>query len=676
MISWRVMGSIPDKTGQEIERLVRELNHHSYLYYVLDSPEITDEEYDRLYRRLKELEGRYGLLLPDSPTRRVGAPPLDKFQRVKHSEPMLSLDNAFSEDEMREFDRRGKRFLGSNDEIDYTVEPKYDGLAVELTYRHGIFYKASTRGDGYEGEDVTLNIRTLKSLPLKIEGDLIPEEIDIRGEIYMSIIEFAKLNKERERSGESIFANPRNAAAGSVRQLDSSVTASRRLYLACYGLGAIKGIEFKRHRDFINWLENSHFPVPLMVEPVKGIDRVIEVIRIIEEKRSGFPFEADGAVVKVDEFDIQKALGVKTREPRWAIAYKFKAHRGITRILNIEPSVGRLGTITPIAHLEPVSIGGVTVARSTLHNWDEIRRKDIRIGDTVEVERAGDVIPRIVSVLKSKRTGDEVELPPPQKCPVCFSSVLREEGEVAYRCVGLNCPAQIKERLRHYASRAAMDIKGLGEKNVELMYSEGLIRNFTDIYGLRRDDLIKLSGFAEKSAMNMVDAVNSSRQTTLARFLYSLGIIHVGESAAKLLAMNFKRLEDLYHVERQAIVEIKQIGEKIADSISRFFSDPENIRTLDRLRLYGLKVLNPDYLDMEKKGLSLHNITFVITGTLPSSRREVQEIIESMGGRVIGTVSRSTNYLVAGENPGSKLNKAAELGVKVISYEELLTMLN
>ena len=675
MISWRVMGSIPDKTGQEIKRLVRELNHHSYLYYVLDSPEITDEEYDRLYRRLKELEGRYGLLLPDSPTRRVGAPPLDKFQRVKHSEPMLSLDNAFSENEMREFDRRVKRFLGSEDEIDYTVEPKYDGLAVELTYRHGIFYKASTRGDGYKGEDVTLNIRTLKSLPLKIEGSLIPEVIDIRGEIYMSIVEFTKLNKERERSGESIFANPRNAAAGSVRLLDSSVTASRRLHLACYGLGAIKGLEFKRHRDFISWLKNAHFPVPLMVEPVKGIDRVNEVIRNIEEQRSGFPFEADGAVVKVDEFDIQKALGVKTREPRWAIAYKFKAHRGITRILNIEPSVGRLGTITPIAHLEPVSIGGVTVTRSTLHNWDEIRRKDIRIGDTVEVERAGDVIPRIVSVLKSKRTGDEVELPPPQKCPVCFSRVLREEGEVAYRCVGLNCPAQIKERIRHYASRAAMDIEGLGEKNVELLYSEGLIKNFTDIYGLRREDLMKLSGFAEKSAMKMVDAVNRSRQTTLARFLFSLGIIHVGESAARLLARNFKSLEDLYHVERQTIVEIKQIGEKIAGSISRFFSDPENIRTLDRLRLYGLKVLNPDYSNIEKNGLPLHNITFVITGTLPRSRREVQEIIESRGGRAIGTVSRSTDYLVAGENPGSKLNKAEELGVKVISYEKLLTIL-
>jgi DNA ligase (NAD+) len=675
LISWRVMGSIPDKTGQEIERLVRELNQHSYLYYVLDSPEITDEEYDRLYRRLKELEGRYGLLLPDSPTRRVGAPPLDKFQRVKHSEPMLSLDNAFSENEMREFDRRVKRFLGSEDEIDYTVEPKYDGLAVELTYRHGIFYKASTRGDGYEGEDVTLNIRTLKSLPLKIEGSLIPEVIDIRGEIYMSIVEFTKLNKERERSGESIFANPRNAAAGSVRLLDSSVTASRRLQLACYGLGAIKGLEFKRHLDFISWLENAHFPVPLMVEPVKGIDRVMEVIRNIEEQRSGFPFEADGAVIKVDEFDIQKALGVKTREPRWAIAYKFKAHRGITRILNIEPSVGRLGTITPIAHLEPVSIGGVTVTRSTLHNWDEIRRKDIRIGDTVEVERAGEVIPRIVSVLKSKLTGDEVELPPPQKCPVCSSRVLREEGEVAYRCVGLNCPAQIKERLRHYASRAAMDIEGLGEKNVELLYSEGLIRNFTDIYGLRREDLIKLPGFAEKSAMKMVDAVNRSRQTTLARFLYSLGIIHVGESAARLLARNFKSLEDLYHVERQTIVEIKQIGEKIAGSISRFFSDPENIRTLDRLRLYGLKVLNPDYSNIEKKGLPLHNNTFVITGTLPRSRREVQEIIESRGGRAIGTVSRSTDYLIAGENPGSKLNKAEELGVKVISYEELLTML-
>jgi DNA ligase (NAD+) len=491
----------------------------------------------------------------------------------------------------------------------------------------------------------------------------------------MSVRDFAELNKERERNGESIFANPRNAAAGSVRQLDSSVTASRRLNLACYGLGAIKGLRFERHRDFISWLENAHFSVPLMVEPEKGIERVIEVIRTIEKKRPGFPFEADGAVIKVDEFDIQKMLGVKTREPRWAIAYKFMANRGITKILNIEPSVGRLGTITPIAHLKPVSIGGVTVARSTLHNWDEMGRKDIRIGDTVEVERAGDVIPRIVSVLKSERTGDEVALLPPQKCPACFSTVVKEEGEVAYRCIGLNCPAQIKERIRHYASRSAMDIEGLGEKNVEILYSVGLIKNFTDIYRLGKEELIKLPGFAEKSAMKLVDAINRSRQTTLARFLYSLGINHVGESAAKLLATNFKSLEDLYYVEQKRIVEIRQIGEKIAGSISSFFSDPDNIRTLDRLKSYGLKILNPDYSDSAKKVLPLHNITFVITGSLPRSRREVKEIIENRGGRSSDTVSRSTDYLVAGDNAGSKLKKAEELGLKVISYEELLTML-
>jgi len=394
---------IPPEVKQEIERLVRDLNYHCYRYYVLDSPVISDEEYDRLFLRLKEFEEKYNYILPDSPTQRVGAPPLDKFEKVRHTEPMLSLDNAFSHEEVREFDGRVKRFLGADDEIEYTVEPKYDGLAIELTYRDGLLLRASTRGDGYAGEDVTRNIRTIKSVPLKIQGvKEVPGEIDIRGEIYMDIEEFEALNREREEKGESPFANPRNAAAGSVRQLDPSITASRRLHLTCYGPGAVKGVEFRSQWEFIRWLEKARFPVPAIVRLAKGVDEVVEVIREIEEKRRHFPFETDGAVVKVNDFELQRTLGVKTREPRWAIAYKFPAHQGTTRVREIIPSVGRTGVITPVALLEPVRIGGVTVSRSTLHNWDEIEKKDIRVGDTVVVERAGDVIPHVVMVIKGK----------------------------------------------------------------------------------------------------------------------------------------------------------------------------------------------------------------------------------------------------------------------------------
>ncbi len=666
---------IPENIKHEIEKLVSELNYHCYRYYVLDSPVISDEEYDRLYLKLKKLEDDYGFILPDSPTKRIGAPALDKFEKVKHTEPMLSLDNAFSYDDVIEFDKRVKRLLETDKDVEYTVEPKYDGLAIELSYKNGLLYKASTRGDGYEGEDVTANIRTIKSVPLKIEGVAVPLEIDIRGEVYIDIVDFERLNREREENSESLFANPRNAAAGSIRQLDSSITAARRLHLACYGIGAVKGIELKNQIGLIRWLEKARFPVPAIVKEAKGVDNAVNVIKEIEEKRSSFPFETDGAVIKVNDFNLQRQLGIKTREPRWATAYKYPAHQGTTRIIEIIPSVGRTGVITPVALLEPVKIGGVTVSRSTLHNWDEIERKDIRVGDYVVVERAGDVIPHVVTVIKEKRTGKEKHFTIPEKCPVCGSKVVREEGEVAVRCIGLDCPAQVQERIRHFVNRQAMDIEGLGEKNVELLYSTGLIKHFADIYKLKKEDLLKLPRFAEKSAQNLIDAIEKSRNTTLSKFLYGLGIIHVGEYAAKLLSANFERLEDLHHIKAETVMEIKQIGEKIANSVTAFFSDPENIRTIEKLKLLGLKITNPDFKEKEKGNLPLDGLTFVITGALPKSRKEVEERIEELGGHAASSVSKSTDYLIVGDEPGSKLDKARSLGVKTVTYDELLKMI-
>mgnify|MGYP001590458743 CR=1 FL=1 len=666
---------IPEEIKKKIEKLVKDLNYHSYRYYVLDSPVMSDEEYDRLYRHLKELEEKYNYVLPDSPTQRIGAPPLEKFEKVKHTEPMLSLDNAFSHDEVREFDKRIKKLLGTEDEVEYTVEPKYDGLAIELTYRKGLLYRASTRGDGYEGEDVTQNIKTIKSVPMKIEAERVPGEIDIRGEVYMNLDEFEKLNKQREKNSEAVFANPRNAAAGSVRQLDPSITTTRKLYLACYGIGAVKGINFNSQSEFIKWLEESRFPTPAKVEAVKGIDKVIGAIKEVEEKRGDFSFETDGAVIKVNDLGLQQKLGVKTREPRWAIAYKFQAHQGTTRIKEIHGSVGRTGVITPFAVFEPVRIGGVTVSRSTLHNWDEIERKDIKVGDTVVVERAGDVIPHVIMVIKEKRTGKEKKFPIPERCPACGSRVVREEGEVAVRCVSLHCPAQVQEKIIHFASRGGMDIEGLGEKNVELLYSRGIIKHFEDIYKLKKEDLLELPRFAEKSAQNLIVAVEKSKHATLSKFLFAIGILHVGEYTAKVLAKNFRKLEDLYKVTPERIMQIKQMGEKIASSVSAFFNDEKNIKTLESLKSLGLKLNNPDFA-FEKKGeMPLEGLTFVITGALPKSRKEVEDLIEANGGHAASAVSASTSFLVAGEDPGSKLDKAKSLGVKTISYNELLKMI-
>jgi DNA ligase (NAD+) len=672
------MEKIPSNSKKEIEKLIREINEHNYRYYVLDAPVISDEEYDRMFRRLKELEEKYDYVLPDSPTKRVGAPPLEKFEKVKHTEPMLSLDNAFSHDEVREFDQRAKRFLKSDEEIEYTVEPKYDGLAMELTYEKGFLVRASTRGDGYEGEDVTTNVRTIKSLPLKIEGVDVPEVIDIRGEVYMDIEEFEKLNKAREKSEEPLFANPRNAAAGSVRQLDSSITEKRKLYMACYGLGAAQGVTFKSQTDFVAWLKKAHFPTPFILDRVRGIEKVIKSIQSIEEKRTAFPFETDGAVVKVNDFNLQKTLGFKTREPRWAIAYKFPAHQGTTQVEDIIANVGRTGTVTPVAMLKPVRIGGVTVSRSTLHNWDEIERKDIRIGDTVVVERAGDVIPHVVTVIKEKRTGAEKKFPPPEHCPVCGSKVVREEGEVAYRCIGLNCEAQVLEKIYHYASRGAMDIEHLGGKNIELLYSQGLIRHFADLYKLRKEQLLELPRFAEKSAQNLIEAIERSKKTTLARFLYALGILHVGEFVAKQLARHFKTIGELYDITPERIMEIKQMGEKLAESIAGFFKEKENQKTLNILiQKYKLEISNPDYEGDVKKKVKrpLDGLTIVVTGTLSRPRNEIEELIERNGGRAAGSVSKKTNYVLAGEEAGSKLEKAKELRVKIIDEDALMKMI-
>lgn len=672
------MGKASDNIQKEIENLVREINGHNHRYHVLDAPVISDMEYDKLFRRLRDLETQSNIILPDSPTQRVGAPPLEKFDKVKHAEPMLSLDNAFSHDEVREFDGRVKRFLKSDQDVEYTVEPKYDGLAMELSYKKGILVRAATRGDGYEGEDVTRNVKTIKTIPISIEEvQAAPEEIDIRGEVFLDIAEFENLNKEREKSEEPLFANPRNAAAGSIRQLDSTITEKRKLHMACYGVGAAKGIEFKSQAKLIDWLRNAHFPVPLGFTVAQGIEKVIHAITKIEEERAKLPFETDGAVIKVNDFRLQQELGFKTREPRWAIAYKFPAHQGTTIIEDIIVNVGRTGALTPVALMKPVRIGGVMVSRSTLHNWDEIERKDIRIGDTVIVERAGDVIPHVVAIIPEKRTGGEKQFLPPEACPVCGSRVVREEGEVAFRCIGLNCSAQVVTRIMHYASRGAMDIEGLGEKNVELLYSQGLIQHFIDLYTITKDQLLELPRFAEKSAQNLIDAIEKSKTTTLNRFLYALGILHVGEYAAKQLARHFEKIEDLHHVKPERIIEIKQMGDTLAESISGFFSEGENLQTLGKLKQLGVTISNPDYdAGTKRERGPLDGLTIVVTGTLSRPRPEIEELIERHGGHAAKSVSKKTTYVLAGAEAGSKLEKAQQLGVKVIGEDELMMLIS
>ena len=665
---------VPEEVRKEVERLRELINYHNIKYYRDDSPEISDAEYDELFRRLVELEKKYPeLITPDSPTQRVGAPPLEKFEKVAHITPMFSLDNAMNEDELIEFDKRIKRMLGTTRAIEYVAEPKIDGLAINLVYENGKFVRGATRGDGITGEDVTPNLRTIRELPLRFLDKNPPELVEIRGEVYMKIDEFKKLNEERERKGEPLFANPRNAASGSVRQLDSNITASRKLHLFVYQLGEVRGKEFKSQWDVLNQLRDWGFPVQERIKLCKDINEVVEFYRQLIEERDNFEYEIDGLVVKVNSLELWRRLGETARAPRWAIAAKFPARQKTTKIKDIIVQVGRTGALTPVAILEPVEVGGVIVKRATLHNQDEIDRKDIRIGDTVIIQRAGDVIPEVVKPVVERRPKNAKKFQMPERCPVCGSKVVRPEGEAIHRCININCPAQIKERIKHYASRNAMNIEGLGDRIVELLFERGLVKSIADLYRLKKSDLMVLPGFASKSAQNLLDAIEASKKTTFARFLYALGIRHVGEHTAQLLAEHFKNIDELAKASIEELMTIEGIGPEMASSIHDFFANPENQKLIKELFELGVS------FEEEKKPSAetpLSGKTVVLTGALDSMTREQAKVlIQKAGGKVGSSVSRKTDLVVVGKDPGSKYDKAKKLGIRMIGEKEFIELL-
>lgn len=669
---------ISAETAQtEMEALKKQLSYHSHRYYVLDAPEIADYEFDRLMQRLIQLETAFpALVTPDSPTQRVGAAPAEGFQRVAHLTPMLSLSNAFSADDLRTFDSRVKSGLGS-EQAEYVVELKIDGLAINLIYQDGLLTRGATRGDGTYGEEVTGNIRTIRSVPLRLGGGdaiVIPSLVEARGEIYLPRKEFDRLNEQRANAGEPVFANPRNAAAGSLRQLNPQATAGRALDIFIYGIGARQGFDTATHAETLQYLATLGFKTNPNYRVFGSIEEVIAYCESWVEKRVDLPYDIDGLVIKVNNLGDQQALGSTSKDPRWAIAYKFPAEQATTVVEDIIVKVGRTGVLTPTAVLTPVRVSGSTVSRATLHNEDYIKDKDIRIGDTVIIHKAGEIIPEVVSVIPSRRTGGEIVFEMPAVCPECGGQVVRSAGEAAYKCVNVRCPALLREGLIHFVSRDAMNIEGLGPAMLNSLLDSGLIGVAADLYNLTNDQLLGLERIGEKTARNLLDAIAESKEAGLGRLLFALGIRLVGAKAASTLAKRFEHIDNLKMASAEELTAIEEIGPKIAESVVSYFNEAENLSLIAKLAEAGVKVTEerPD----ETGRQPFVGQTFVLTGTLASmSRNEAQERIERLGGKVASSVSKKTSYVVAGEEAGSKLDKARQLGVSVLDEEAFLMLL-
>jgi len=665
-----------NEISRELEQLRARIRRHDYLYYVLDQPEITDAEYDQLYKRLEELEQLHPeLVTSDSPTQRVGGTPSPEFGELPHSIPMLSISNVFSEAELIDFDQRTRKAIGISGQLGYVVEPKLDGVAIELIYQHGALISAATRGDGFVGEDVTANVRTIRSIPLRLVGEGASISlVEARGEIFMERSHFDELNEERDELGLPAFANPRNAAAGSLRQLDPKVTASRRLRFLAHSMGRIESSLPETHWELLKHLSAMGLPVNLRhAKRCEGVSEALKDYHQLESVRPHLPYEIDGAVVKVDSLDYQHQLGFKTRSPRWAVAFKFQPIQALTRITRIDVGVGRTGSLTPVAVMEPVQVGGVTVSRATLHNQDEIDRKDIREGDTVLIQRAGDVIPEVVRVLPEFRLPENRPYRIPDTCPVCHSKAVRLEGQAVKRCLNVSCPARLKETIKHFASRNAMDIEGLGDKLVDELVTRGLVKTPSDLYFLKMEDLVALPRMGEKSASKLVAAIERSKTVPAERFLYALGIPLVGEFMARTLLENLKSIQGVMNSDAQTVQQLYGVGPEVANSLETFFSEPHNRGTIKKLLEVGVAPVK-DAFEAPPSELPLANKTFVFTGALSIPRSEAKDLVERAGGKVAGTVSKRTDYVVVGEDPGSKRDRAVELGVKVISEKELLKL--
>ena len=666
--------SAPKSVHQRARKLRAEIDEHNYRYYVRDDPLIPDAEYDQLLRELQSLEAQYPeLVTPDSPTQRVGAAPLKAFGEVRHEQRMLSLDNAFSDDELVDFDRRVRERL-ETDQVEYAAEPKLDGLAVSLLYQQGLLVRAATRGDGVTGEDVTQNVRTIASVPLRLVGHSIPEVLEVRGEVYMSHAAFEALNRQASSEGQKLFVNPRNAAAGSLRQLDPAITAGRSLEMFCYGVGKVSGgVLATTHTAILSQLQDWRLRVYEDVQQVTGVPGCIAYYQRYEQQRDTLPFEIDGVVFKVNRLDQQQSLGFVARAPRWAIARKFPAQERETRVLGIEVQVGRTGALTPVARLQPVFVGGVTVTNATLHNEEEVQRKDVRCGDTVIIHRAGDVIPEVVRVIKEKRPKGTRKFQLPATCPVCHSHVVRVEGEAVARCsAGLFCPAQRKEAIKHFASRRAMDIEGLGDKLVEQLVERNLVRHVSDLYRLSVDDLACLDRMAVKSARNLIEALQRSKSTTLPRFIYALGIREVGEATAQTLAREFGDLDALMAADIETLEAVHDVGPVVARRIREFFAEQHNRDVIAALREAGVHWP----VAVARQAQPLAGKTFVLTGTLSMPRAQLKEMLQSLGARVAGSVSNKTDYVVVGDNPGSKYDKAVRLGIQILDEAACIEMVS